>query len=450
MSEALEWFVDWVWGAPLVLTLIGGGTGLFFYSGAMPLRGFFHAWAILLGRAAHQGDSQAKGQLSHFQALTNAIAATVGLGNISGVAVALTQGGPGAIFWMWVAAIVGMNTKFFECTLSVMYRGVDYRGEVQGGPMYVIASQLPKYLKFLAPTFAICGLIGCMALFQTNQLAGYAKSEFGWPPILIGIIGATFVLVVIHGGVKRLGSVTAAMVPSMTLLYVSCALTILFLNSERIPEVFAQIFKEAFTGRAAMGGALGWGFLEVMKTGVKRAAFSNEAGVGTAPMAHSNVRTNEPVSEGLVAMLEPFIDTIVVCTMTALVILVSVPPEVLSQGVEGIQITALAFEQSLGPAGRWIIGICILMFASSTMLGMANYNLKCWNFLFRGRRFLGQGTFFIFFCGTMVWASVAEVSDVVNVLDIGYGLMAYPNMLATLWLAHRVRKATLIYLKTYL
>lgn len=450
MSEVLSLIVDWVWGAPLVFTLIGGGTALFFYSGAMPLRGFFHAWSILMGRAAHQTDQKAQGQLSHFQALTNAIAATVGLGNISGVAVAITQGGPGAVFWMWVAAIVGMNTKFFECTLSVMYRGQDYQGEVQGGPMYVIQNQLPQWLKFLAPVFAICGLIGCMALFQTNQLAGYFRSEFGWPPIFVGIGGALFVFMVMHGGVKRLGQVTSAMVPSMTLLYVSCSLIILWLERDRIPGVFSEIFSQAFSGRAAVGGALGWGFLEVMKTGVKRAAFSNEAGVGTSPMAHSNVKTNEPVSEGLVAMLEPFIDTIIVCTMTALVIMVSVPSEVLSQGVEGIGITALAFEQSLGQVGRWVIGLCILMFASSTMLGMANYNLKCWNFLFKGRRLLRQETFFVFFCGTMIWASIAEVGDVVNVLDIGYGLMAYPNMIATFWLAHRVRSATKIYLQKYL
>lgn len=448
ISDILARIVDIVWGLPLVMLLIGGGGLLFIYSGLLPLRGFIHGFRLMLGKYKHPGESKAEGQISHFQALTNALAATVGLGNISGVAVAIGQGGPGAVFWMWVASVIGMNTKFFECTQAVMYRGKDFRGEVQGGPMYVIAMALPKSLRFLAYFFAICGLVGCMALFQTNQLAHYMEEQVGLPPISVGIGGALFVYVVMMGGVRRLGHVTASLVPVMTLLYVVSCLTILGMNIEKVPATFMAIFREAFTGSAAAGGALGWAFMEVMKTGVKRAAFSNEAGVGTAPMAHSNVKTNEPVSEGFVAMLEPFLDTIIVCTMTALVILISLPPG--HRDVEeGILLTRLAFDESLGAFGPWLLGAAIFLFASTTMVGMANYNLKCWNFLFRGRRLLREHTFFLFFCSSMVFASVAELSDVVNILDIGYGLMAYPNMIAVFILAPKVKAALKEYMSKY-
>lgn len=448
LSVLLGQIVDVVWGLPLIILLVGGGGLLFVYSGLLPFRGFFHGFRLMFGRFHHPGESKAEGQLSHFQALTNALAATVGLGNISGVAVAIGQGGAGAVFWMWVASVIGMNTKFFECTLSVMYRGRDYTGEVQGGPMYVIQNALPPGLKFLAVVFAICGLLGCLALFQTNQLAHYLEEQVGFSPLLVGIACALFVYVVISGGVKRLGQVTASLVPLMTLIYVISCLIILALNFEKIPYTFLSIFEKAFTGEAAAGGALGFAFMEVMKTGVKRAAFSNEAGVGTAPMAHSNVKTNEPVSEGFVAMLEPFLDTIVVCTMTALVILISLPPG--QRDVEeGVLLTRLAFDQSLGAIGPWLLGAAILLFSVTTMIGMANYHLKCWNFLFKGRRFLRNQTFYIVFCSALVLASVADVGDVVNLLDIGYGLMAFPNMIAVFLLAPKVKKALRNYMEKY-
>lgn len=447
-SSLLSSIVDVVWGLPLILLLMGGGGLLFVYSGLLPFRGFVHGFRLMFGRFKHPDENSAEGQLSHFQALTNALAATVGLGNISGVAVAIGQGGPGAVFWMWVASLIGMNTKFFECTLAVMYRGKDYKDEVQGGPMYVIQNALPPKLKFLAYFFAICGLLGCMALFQTNQLAHYMEEQVGIEPLWVGLGGAAFVYIVISGGVRRLGQVTSSMVPLMTLVYVGSCLVILGLNYEKIPGTFLAIFREAFTGQAAAGGALGWAFIEVMKTGVKRAAFSNEAGVGTAPMAHSNVKTNEPVSEGFVAMLEPFLDTIVVCTMTALVILISLPPGH-RDIAEGVLLTRLAFSESLGAAGPWLLGSAILLFSVTTMIGMANYHLKCWNFLFRGRRFLREQSFYFVFCSTLVLASVAEVGDIVNILDIGYGLMAYPNMIAVFLLAPKVKNALKEYMRKY-
>lgn len=452
MSEIFSHFlvqaVDLIWGLPLVFLLIGGGLGLVFYSSLLPIVGFAHAIRLVLGHYKER-DKKAPGQLSHFQALTNALAATVGLGNIGGVAVALTQGGPGAVFWMWVAALIGMNTKFFECSLAVMYRGKDYKGEVQGGPMYVIAQALPGFFRPMAYMFAICGLIGCMALFQVNQLAEYLENHYQWDRLTVGIFSAIAVGFVLKGGLKRMGKVTGALVPGMAIFYVIGSLVIISLNFEKVPGVFALIFHDAFTGQALFGGAAAWGFIEVMKVGVKRAAFSNEAGVGTAPMAHSNAKTTEPISEGLVAMLGPFFDTIIICTMTAVVILITLPVEKF-QGVAGVLITIEAFEASLPGVGQHLLGIAILLFSFTTMIGMANYNGKCWDFIFKGRWGMTQNTFILVFCGTLIFGSLTRLENVVNILDIGYGLMAYPNMIATIWLAPKVKKALKEYFKRHL
>ncbi|MCB0408175.1 MAG: alanine:cation symporter family protein [Bdellovibrionales bacterium] len=447
LSQWIAHTVDFVWGTPLVVLLMGGGLGLFIYSSFLPLRGFFHAFQLIFGK--HSTDEEkAEGQLSHFQALTNALAATVGMGNIAGVAVAITQGGPGAVFWMWIAAIVGMNTKFYECTLSVMYRGHDYRGEVQGGPMYVISQAMPKKFLPAAYFFAICGTIGCMALFNVNQLSSYLNEEYNIRPIYIGFISAVFVAFVLKGGVRRLGNVTGVLVPLMAVIYFFGSLLVILLNAGKVPELFLLIFKDAFTGQAMFGGAVGYGFLEVMKVGVKRAAFSNEAGVGTAPMAHGNAKTAEPISEGLVAMLGPFFDTIIICTMTALVILITLPIETFKQS-EGVHITIAAFETTLPGFGRHILGLAVLLFSVTTMIGMANYNEKCWNFLFRGRWGLGENTFIAVFCATLIFGAISALDDVVNILDIGFGLMAYPNMITTLWLAPKVKSALKDYFKRY-
>lgn len=437
VSNFLIKVVDFAWGLPLVILLIGGGIILIVYSQFIPLKGFAHAFKLLFGRFQHKNEKAAEGQLSHFKALSNALAATIGLGNIGGVAVAISQGGPGAIFWMWIAALIGMNTKFFECSLAVMFRGKDYNGEVQGGPMYVIEQQLPKAFKFLSIFFAVFGLLGTMALFQVNQLSSYVYEEFQIEKIYVGLLSAILVFVVLKGGIQRLANVTSSLVPIMCVFYVICCLIIWFMNIEQIPAVFAKIFTSAFTGEAMFGGATGIGIIAVLQVGVKRAAFSNEAGVGTAPMAHSNAKTAEPISEGLVAMLGPFFDTIIVCTMTAITILVSLSPEQLANK-DGILMTTQAFENSLPGFGSKFLGLAILLFAFTTMLGMANYNQKCWDYLFKGRKFLRHNTFRLWFCTTLIIGSVASIDDVVSILDIGYGFMAWPNMFATLYLAPRV------------
>lgn len=438
ISDFLAQTVDFVWGIYFVWFLLLGGFVLLVMSRFLPLKGFVHAIKLVTGKFHHTEDEKAEGQITHFQALSNALAATIGLGNISGVAVAITQGGPGAVFWMWVAALIGMNTKFFECTLSMLYRGHDYRGEVQGGPMYVIQNAMPKAFFPLAIMFAVCGLIGTQAMFQTNQVAVFVGQQYNVSSQWVGIVSALSVAYILFGGLKRIANFTSRMVPSMCLLYIACSLIIIFTNIEFVIPVLKSIFEHAFTGEAAVGGAAGVAVREVMKIGVKRAAFSNEAGMGTAPMAHGNAKTSEPISEGLVASIGPFIDTIVVCTMTAIVILVSGMAEN-AEGVEGIALTTRAFQSGLGAWGVHALGLAILMFSASTMVGMANYNQKCWDFLFRGRGiFKYRLSFVIFFCFMLYLGAVSDLPDVINLLDIGFALMALPNMLATIYLSKKV------------
>lgn len=440
ISDLLTTLVDIAWGPALIVLLMGGGFILMLYSRLLPLAGFVHAIKLTAGKVHFKGEEKSEGQLTHFQALMNALAATVGLGNISGVAVAIAQGGPGAIFWMWVAALIGMNTKFFECTLSVMFRGKDYEGEVQGGPMYVIENMLPKYMKPLAIMFAVFGLLGTLALFQVNQLSAYVYDQYEIPKIYVGIFSVIFTGVVLMGGIQRIAKTTSALVPFMCIFYVICASVIIVMNIDKVPELFGLIFTEAFTGTAVAGGATGLAAREILAIGVKRAAFSNEAGVGTAPMAHGNVKTNEPISEGYVAMLGPFLDTILVCTMTALVILLGVGYGDVGDA-NGIVLTTRAFESALPGFGAHFLGVAVVLFSLTTMIGMANYNSKCWNYLFKGRWFLTKPVFMLYFLTALLIGSISAQGDVVNLLDIGYGFMAYPNMIATVWLAPKVKKA---------
>ena len=449
ITSFLSTVVDYAWGMPLVVLLVGGGIFLSLYSGFQPMLGIKHAIQLVCGKHAEE-EKLADGQISHFQALSNALAATIGLGNIGGVAVAIHQGGPGAIFWMWVAAFIGMNTKFFECALAVMYRGRDCYNEVQGGPMYVIDKALGPKWKPMAIFFAVCGLVGTMALFQSNQLAAYSSDNYGISAALVGVFCAVFVGIVLRGGLKSIARATSSLVPTMCVFYVICALIILFLNYEKVPGVFALIFTEAFNGSALVGGAEGMAVIAILKIGVKRAAFSNEAGIGTAPMAHGNAKTNEPISEGYVAMLGPFLDTILVCTLTALVILTSVDLTTLDADIEGVLLTALAFETSFGAFGKHFLGMAILLFSTTTMIGMANYNNKCWHYLFKGKKGFGEKTFIAVFCLCLFLGASAEMGNVVNVLDIGFAFMAIPNMIATLILAPRVMQAFKKYKAKYM
>ena len=321
---------SFVWGYPLLFILIGGGLYLLFVSKFLPFKYFFHAIDIVRGKF---NDKKSDGEISHFQALTTALSATVGMGNIAGVAVAISIGGPGAIFWMWVSGIIGMSTKFFTSALAVMYRGLDSAGKKQGGPMYFIVNGLGKKWFPMAMFFSFCGMVGALPVFNVNQLTqaindivlkpnGFEVSLFS--NAIIGLILIILTSIVILGGLKRISRVSARLVPFMVGVYIISILAILIVNYNNVPEYLYLIFYDAFnadyySGNSALGGVLG----ALIILGIRRGAFSNEAGIGMAPMAHGAAKTNNPIKEGFVAMLGPFIDTLMVCTMTALAILVT-------------------------------------------------------------------------------------------------------------------------------
>lgn len=437
-------FSDFVWGTPLLILLIGGGLFFLLYSQFVPFMYLGHAISILRGKY-DQADSP--GDISHFQALSTAIAATVGMGNIAGVAVAITTGGPGAVFWMWISAIVGMATKYFTCTLSIMYRGKDSAGNLQGGPMYVIREGLGKKWKPLAVFFSLAGLIGCLPMFQANQLRVSIFEVFLQPAgvedsftmkLIIGIGMAVIVGLVIFGGIKRIGTVASKLVPAMVILYVGAVLTIIILNIDRVGETFQLIFTDAFTGSAVLGGVLG----ELIRTGVKRAAFSNEAGIGTAPMAHGAAKTDMPVREGLIAMLGPFIDTILICTMTALAIIITGVWE--TGNDEGIAVTIEAFEQALPGVGGYILMLCGAIFALTTLFSYSYYGGKCLGYLAGAEN---QHLYNYFYVASIVFGSVVSITSVINIIDGMFALMAIPTLLSAILLSPKVVAATKQYFR---
>ena len=436
-----------MWGYPLLILMMGGGVFFTVYSRFTPFRFFRHGVKILLGQYDNPQDP---GDLTHFQALSTALASTVGMGNISGVAVAISMGGPGALFWMWISAFVGMSTKFFTCTLSIMFRGKDDRGDVQGGPMYVIETALGRKFKALAILFSTAGLIGCLPLFQANQLTQIIRDEIwmknGWftdavltGNLMVGIPVAVLVAFVIFGGIKRIGYVASRLVPLMVSLYLLAGIFIVITNLAQIPDLLALIFSDAFSGKAAAGGVIG----SVIITGVRRASFSNEAGLGTEAMAHGAAKTREPVREGLVAMLGPFIDTIVVCSITGIVILLSG----LWQGDEtsGVTLTTMAFSQELGSMGKLLLLICVFIFSLTTMFGQSYYGSKCTGYLF-GTRW--QQKYNLFYVIAVIFGAVVSLNVVINIIDGVYALMAIPTMVSALLLSPQVMNEAKRYFTT--
>jgi len=439
IADSVAWFSKWVWDWPLLVLVIGGGLFLLLYSKGIPFLYFRHAVKILLGRYDSDQDT---GELSHFQALTSALAATVGMGNISGVAVAIVAGGPGAVFWMWMSAIVGMATKFYTCTLAVLYRKEDGDGNVQSGPMYVITQGLGQYWKPLAILFALAGLIGTLPAFTVNQLTQtlvdvLERNEADrW---YIGFALAALSAVVIFGGIKRIANVASRLVPAMVVLYFFTVITILVMRFEEIPAMFSLIFSDAFSGKAIAGGTLG----SLIKTGVKRAAFSNEAGVGTAPMMHGMAKTNEPIREGLVAMIGPAIDTMVVCTLTALTILVTG----VWQNTEsnGISLTLDAFNTVLPYGlGDIIVLLMVLVFACSTLFSYSYYGTSCLGFLTQPK----YGKYYNYiYVGSIVISAVVKIDFAINLIDGAFALMAIPTIISTLILAPKVNQKAKTYFK---
>ncbi len=438
MTFLEEWIINaanFVWGTPLLITLIGGGLFFTIFSRFIPFLYFRHAIDILRGK---YDDPNEKGEISHFQALSGHLAATVGMGNISGVAVAISMGGPGAIFWMWVSAFVGMATKFFTCTLAVMYRGEDSEGQLQGGPMYVIREGLGPKWKPLAIFFCLAGFFGATPVFQANQIVAAFNDIIMIPSgitptfttdLSVGLVITVLTILVIFGGIHRIGTWAARLVPAMVLLYLVSVILILIINSESVLPSFLFIIEDAFTANAALGGVLG----AIILTGARRAAFSNEAGIGTAPMMHGAAKTDEPVREGLVSMLGPAIDTLIVCTLTGLAILVTGAWQ--STDANGITLTAAAFEGSLPGVGPYILAVCVLIFAFTTIFGMAYYGRKCLSFLIGAH----YGWYFNYwYVGLVVVGSVASLSAVVSIIDLAYGLMAFPTVISAVILAPKV------------
>lgn len=444
MGELIIDFSNWIWGMPLLLLLMGGGLFLFIYSGLIPFKGFKHAMKVVGGK---YDDPDAKGDITSLQALSSAVAATVGLGNISGVALAISMGGPGAIFWMWVSAFVGMATKYFTCSLAIMYRGKDSSGNIQGGPMYVIENGMGRKWKFLAILFSVAGVLGLLVIFQANQLTAIIQIVLLEPwglnqgestKWIIGIIMMSVVSVVILGGLQRIAAVASKLVPFMVALYFITVFIIVFKYIGEVPEMLLTIVRDAFTGDAVAGGSLG----TVIIIGARRAAFSNEAGIGTAPMVHGNSKTDEPVREGLIAMLGPFIDTIIVCTLTALVIMLT---DVWQSGEQdGVLLTLAAFETALPISGRYLLMAAVLIFALSTMFTYSYYGHKCFNYLFGADK---ANYYNYFYLGTIVAGAVSSLGVVMSFVDAMYAIMAFPTMISTIYLAPKVRAATKDYFR---
>lgn len=396
-------------------------------------------------------DESVEGEVSPFQALTAALSATVGLGNIGSVAIALSVGGPGATFWMVLAGLLGMSTKFTECTLGVKYREIDPDGTVHGGPMYYLKKGLEErgfapLGKFFAIFFAVMcigGSFGGGNMFQANQAAEqFLNTLYGEniplaAKTIFGLIVAVLVGIVIIGGIKRIGSVTEKIVPFMAVLYVGAALIILGMNLDTIPSAFSLIFEGAFTPTAAVGG-----FIGVLIQGFQRAAFSNEAGVGSAAIAHSAVRTAHPASEGMVALLEPFIDTVIICTMTALVIITTnIQGGFVTYGDEienGVSVTSQAFESTI-PGSSYILTLAVVLFAFSTILSWSYYGLQSWKYLFgKGKR--ADLVYKVIFCLFVVIGSAASLDSVVKFSDSMIFAMVFPNVIGLLILAPVVKE----------
>lgn len=428
----------------VLLWLVVAAAGFTVYMGFVNVRGFKHA--IELVRGIYDSPDKQKGEVSHFQALTAALSATVGLGNIAGVAVAITLGGPGATLWMIFGGLFGMSSKFVECTLGVKYRKVREDGSVSGGPMYYLSkgfaekgfSGLGKALAFFFAVMCIGGSLGGGNMFQANQAFKQAIIATGGEQSLLyqqgwifGLVMATLVGVVIIGGIKSIVRVTSKLVPVMVVIYICAALFIIFSHITLLPQAVMAILRGAFAPEALYGGVVG-----VMIQGFRRAAFSNEAGIGSAPIAHAAVKTDEPVTEGFVALLEPFLDTVVICTMTALVIIIS--GLYVEQGMDGIALTSRAFEQVI----FWfpyILSVAVLLFAFSTMIAWSYYGLKAWTYIF-GESAASDVSYKLLFCVFIVLGSAMNLGSVIEFTDAMIFAMSFPNLVGLYLLAPGVKR----------
>lgn len=424
---------DFVCGYPLFFWLIGGGLFLFIYSGAIPLRRL--NWSL---KALRAKSSSGEGEISSFQALMSSICSTVGMGNIAGVAIAISIGGPGAIFWMWVSALLGMATKFFEGTLAIMYKGKDKQGITHGGPMYMLTEGLGKKFKPMAVFFAFFGMIGTLCFMQANQLTESFITVLDAPDtfkfrLTIGLIMGAGVSIVVLGGIKRISKIATKVVPVMVGLYFLLVFIIIVMNINLLPKVFYNIVSEAFNMQAGFG-ALAF----IALTGARRAMYVNEAGVGTASLMHGASRNPEPVREGLVAMIGPAIDSGLVCTLTSIPILMAMmisPIEV--EGVKGLYIALNAFETMLPGWGEYALMLIVFIFAVTTMFSYSFYGTECAGYLFGYKNGKYYDYFYLFM---IVVACVISLDLVVSIMDLAFALMTIPTMFVLLRLSPQVKK----------
>jgi AGCS family alanine or glycine:cation symporter len=451
LNALVENIDNFLWGYVLVFLLVGTGLYLTLRMRGIQARGLRHGIRLTRGLYDKKED---EGDLSHFQALSTALSATVGVGNIAGVAIAMRQGGPGALFWMWVTAAVGMATKFTCCTLAVKYRKINQDGTVSGGPMYYIEKGLGPEWKWLAVTFAGLGAfaafgVGCMA--QAGELTRAVLSLFpslSYPVgggldlarVGVGLVLAVLTGAVIIGGIKRIGEVASRLVPFMSVFYVAAGLAIILFNIRALPDALYSIFHDAFTGTAAAGGFAGAAFIATMQMGVRRGLFSNESGLGSAPIAHATAKTPFPVREGYVALLEPFIDTIIICSITGLVIVLT-GAWAETGDLNGADLSAQAFRVGLGALhtsmddarlGRLIVTFGVILFAYSTTISWSYYGDRCASYLFGLKVVI---PYRYLFCLFLVVGATIKIELVWNLCDIMNGAMAIPNLLALILLS---------------
>ncbi len=449
MKDLLSYFSDltgtvagYAWGIPSIVLLVGTGIYLTLRLRLVQLRGFRHSVALISGRYDKAGDP---GEVTHFQALSAALSATIGTGNIAGVATAIAFGGPGAVFWMWITAIVGMATKFTSCALALKFRTIHEDGVVSGGPMYTLKNGLR--MPGLGAAFAAFTLIasfGIGNMVQANSVVdglGFIFPKAAKFKLIIGVIMAMAVGFVIIGGIKRIARVASRIVPFMAIGYCVSAMTILFLNIDKIPGAIATILNHALNPWAFGGGAIG----AALQYGVARGVFSNESGLGSAPMAHAAARTTEPIREGLVAMIGPFVDTIVICSMTALVIIVmGAWGDARPESLHGAALSAYAFQQAIGTAGAWVVGFGLVFFAYSTVISWSYYGDRSAEYLFGERAVL---PYRLVYTILVVVGAYVPLNLVWNFADIANIFMAAPNLISLILLAGLVKNLNDDYFK---
>ncbi len=433
LNDILASISGFLWGAPLAFLLLGAGLIITLTLKFVQIRGFKHGIELISGK---YDKPEHEGAITHFQALSAALSATIGTGNIAGVATAIHMGGPGAIFWMWVTAIFGMAIKFASCTLAQKFRKIDPDGNVRGGPMYYIEIGLGQKFKFMAVAFAIFTAIAALGtgnMTQANSVANALSGVVYGPmakgdvlfKLVIGMIIAALVGMVIIGGIKRIGQVASRVVPFMSVFYVCGALYIIFTQIEQAGYALQLIVNSAFKPSAAAGGVAGTAFITVFRHGVARGIFSNESGLGTAPMAHAAAKTDKPAREGLVAMLGPFIDTIIICSMTAIIIIIA--GDWLK--INGAELTSHSFEKQFPGFGGLIVSIGLMFFAFSTLISWSYYGEKGFEYLFGREKLIIYRWIFLLFIPI---GAAVKIQLVWNFSDIGNALMALPNLIALL------------------